>query len=308
MGEKARGNGARVVFFGNEQLVQGIEDQKTPVFEGLLAAGYDIAALVLPRRKEQVSRKKKTLRITEVAEAAGVSVIYAVEEADLDQLLIELKAEVGVLVAFGKIVKQSTIDAFPFGIVNVHPSLLPKYRGPSPIESTIVNLDVQTGVSIMKLTKEMDAGAVYAQKRFTLNGAETKFDVAQKCSELGAEIILEVLPKILSGELKGEEQDEEKATYCKLLVKEDGILRPKKESAQEIDAKVRAYLGFPKTRLEYKGVMMVVTKVKPLEFDPGDSWPDILRCRDNTALQLIEVIGPKSGQLMKFGDYLNGLK
>lgn len=307
MKKSAGEHGVRIVFFGNEQLVQGIEEQKTPIFDGLLAAGYDIAALVLPRRKEQISRKKKTLRIIEAAEKAGVPVIYAEEEANFDQRLTELNAEVGVLAAFGKIVKQSTIDLFPFGIVNVHPSLLPKYRGSSPIESAIVNLDSQTGVSIMKLTKEMDAGAVYAQKSFALNGTETKFDLAQKCGELGAEIMLEVLPKVLSGEKKGGEQAEKKATYCKLLEKSDGILQPEEENAREIDAKVRAYLGFPRTRLEYKGVEIILTETKLLDFDPGDSWPDILKCRDNTALQIVEIISPKSGRLMKFKDYLNGL-
>ena len=101
----------------------------------------------------------------------------------------------GVLVAYGKIIPQSIIDLFSPGIINVHPSLLPKYRGPSPIESAIINRDNETGVSIMKLDAQMDAGPIYAQIHKKLSGTETKPQLYNELFSSGSELLISILPQ-----------------------------------------------------------------------------------------------------------------
>jgi methionyl-tRNA formyltransferase len=212
------------------------------------------------------------------------------------------------LVSFGKIIPESLIESFPHGIINLHPSLLPKYRGSSPIETAIMNQDHETGLTLMALAKEMDAGPIYAQTRYKLTGDETKPELYEKFARDGADILIKLLPEILDGTIIPAEQDEEEATYCQMLKKSDGELDPKNQSAAEIDARVRAFLGFPKTRLVYRGVELIITKTAVPDFDPGDAWPDIFTCAGDTRLQILEIISPKSGKNMKFADYLNGLK
>jgi methionyl-tRNA formyltransferase len=292
----------KIVFFGNEQLAQGLKEPITPLFDGLIEHDFEIAALVLPRRAEIKSRDAKDLKIVESSNRHGVKVIYA-SEVNLSETLQGLGADVGVLISYGKVVPDEVINSFPHGIINVHPSLLPKYRGSSPIESAIVNLDDRTGISIMKLSTEMDAGPIYVQTEIALDGTETKPELYKKMAEMGADVLIDILPDIVDGSIKPYEQDEEQATYCEKLEKSDGELDPTIDTAAELDAKVRAYLDFPRTRLDG----LIVTKTRLLDSYSGEDWPDIIPCANDTALQILEVVSPKSGKTMAFTDYLNGL-
>jgi methionyl-tRNA formyltransferase len=297
----------KVVFFGNERLVSGLARTDAPVLNGLIKAGYEVVAVV-SHNEPGHSRQKRPLEVAEIAKKHGVPLFLPNHPREIFDKLKALGAEVAVLSAYGQIVPQKIIDLFPRGIINIHPSLLPKYRGPSPIETAIANRDNATGLSIMLLTEAMDAGPIYAQTEFKLKDTETKFTLAKALGEVGAAVLLEVLPGILSGEILPLEQDEKQATYCQKLKKSDGALDPKIETAAELDAKVRAYLGFPKTHLKFTGQDVIITKTKPLEPHPGENWPDVVPCAQDTALQIIELINPKSGKIMPVKDYLNGLR
>src|SRR5690606_11212699 len=107
----------------------------------------------------------------------------------------------GVLVSYGKIIPQDILELFKPGIINVHPSLLPKYRGPSPIESAILHGDTKTGVSIIKLSEEMDAGPIYCQQEMSLTGVETKPQLYKDLSLVGAELLINNLTAILEGKI-----------------------------------------------------------------------------------------------------------
>src|SRR4051812_13795891 len=119
-----------IVFFGNERLATGVTTT-LPTFRALLHAGYHIAAVVL-HDNPATSRNKRPVEIIALAKHSNIPVLYPHKLADITDKLAALNADVGVLVAFGKIIPQATIDLFPCGIVNVHPSLLPKHRGPTP--------------------------------------------------------------------------------------------------------------------------------------------------------------------------------
>lgn len=299
----------KIVFFGNEQLAQGVAEPITPIFDKLINFEYEISAVVLPKQSKIISRKLHEIKIVESAKANDIRIIYA-DEIDLEKELLKIDAKIGVLSSYGQIVSQKIIDVFEFGIVNIHPSLLPKYRGSTPIESTILNGDKIAGVSLMSLTNEMDAGPIYKQEAIKLRGDEDKNELYSRLSNLGSDLLLEALPNIISGKLKPSPQQnvDINVSYTQKLSKTDGELDPTTMTATECERKVRAYLGFPKTRLDFMGEKVIITKAKSLENFDGDDWPDIVKCANNSALQIIKLVSPKSGKNMKITDYLNGLK
>lgn len=239
----------RLVFFGSSHhclvTLNALQD----------SGGYQIAAVVTQPPKP-VGRKQ-ILTPTAVENWAvehNVEVIKPVSwkkelSGNERQRLTDLGAEVGVLSNYGKILPQSVIDIFPKGIVNIHPSLLPKYRGPAPAVGAILNGDTVSGTSIMLLSAEMDAGPVLGTVEFDVMDDEVPETYYEKGFRLGTEKLLEVLPQYLDGSLEPVAQDPSRATYTNMLKKEDGKIDWTK-SALEIDRHVRAYTPWPGTWTE----------------------------------------------------------
>lgn len=290
-------NKPKIFFFGNEQLAQGLERAITPTFEGLISGGYEICALILPSENT-----KKPLRIAEVAAAHGVPVFYTRNSTEILDLVREKSPDVGVLASFGKIIPQSVIEAFGLGILNIHPSLLPKYRGTTPIESAILNGDEKTGVSVMRLVREMDAGPVFAQEEVRLSGTETKQELYERLADVGAKMLLEVLENVVKNTETPMMQDETQATFTKMLFKKDGRIEPEKYSATEIERQIRAYAGFPKSKYEFFGLPCTVTRGRvgteaQTELD--------LKCSDGKYI-CIERLIPAGRKEMSATDFLRG--
>jgi methionyl-tRNA formyltransferase len=247
---------SKLIFFGNEQLASGVSSS-APVFKALIEAGYDIAYLVI-NRNQVTSRKKVTFEIEKTAEENGIAILKPEKVADISQDIIDSGAKVGVLAAYGQFVPESVIDLFEFGIINLHPSLLPTYRGSTPIESAILNGDKQTGISLMKLVKEMDAGPLYGFSEIELEGNESKQSIYDHLAEIGAKMLVELLPSILSGDAHLAEQDHEKAISCQSIDKSDGEIIWSK-SAVQIEREIRAYKGWPGSYTTLKDVRFVIT-------------------------------------------------
>ena len=208
---------------------------------------------------------------------------------------------IGIVVSYGKIIPKSIIDLFESGIINVHPSLLPKYRGPSPIETAIANGDSKTGVSIMELTPEMDAGPIYGRVIHKLSGAETRFELRKSLSNDGAKILLSLLPGIIDGSIRPTPQNNNDAIYCKLLSKNDSNLNIEMP-AKRAECLVRAYLGFPKTKIDINGHNVTILKAHTSnEF----KTPLDIKFRDGDYLSIDKLIAP-SGRTMSAHEFLNG--
>src|SRR6478672_7501871 len=175
----------KLVFFGNERLISGLSESHTPVLKALIDAGYDIKAVVVNDAGTK-SRKSKPLEVAEIAKTHDIPVHTPDRPMDIYDQLAAYEADIAILVAYGRIVPQKLIALFPHGIVNIHPSLLPKYRGPSPIESAIANGDNNTGVSIMALSAKMDAGPVYKQIVYDLTGQESAPVLARELANIAA--------------------------------------------------------------------------------------------------------------------------
>jgi methionyl-tRNA formyltransferase len=291
----------KLVFFGNERLATGIGTD-APTLRALVAAGYDIAAVVTSHT-EGVSRSKKPLEIAAAAHAYHIPVLMSENLSRAADKLRETGARAGVLVAFGKIVPPEILDIFPAGIINIHPSLLPKLRGSTPVETAILNGLEETGVSLMHLLPEMDAGPVYAQKKIDLKGSETKPELAQKLLDAGSKLLLENLDDILSGALEPKIQDETEATYSRLLSKADGHI-DFNEPAEDVERKVRAFLGFPRTRAKIHGHDAVITKARVAESEHDGAL--VMKCQPGY-LEILELTAP-SGRTMSGADFIRGYR
>ncbi len=168
-----------------------------------------------------------------------------------------------VIVAYGTIIPQEVLDIPKYGSINVHPSLLPKYRGPSPIQSAILNQDLETGISIMLIDSQMDHGPILNQLRVSLKGSEDAETLQTHVGELGAPLLVRTLKEYVAGNIEPKEQDHEAATYCKLLNKEDGNI-DWTQSAEAIDAQVRAYRPWPGTYTILDGKILKIHQVSRL--------------------------------------------
>ena len=289
-----------IVFFGTDSF------SATSLRE-LIERGFNIGAVVTkPDSRKGRGRELQASLVKQIALEHGIPVLQPLK---MNEITEEIKAlsengeqPIGVLVSYGKIIPQSIIDLFQPGIVNVHPSLLPKYRGPSPVESAILHGDTETGVSIMQLSAAMDAGPVYKQVVFSLDDTETLPDLEEKLAALGAQELVTVLPSIMNGTLQPTPQNDAVATYCKLLTKGDGALNPEAFTAEQAERRVRAFLAYPKTKVTIAGHSVVITKAH-LE-SVGENILDI-QCRDGQFLRIDELIRP-SGRAMNAKAFLNG--
>lgn len=276
-------------------LFFGTEDFSATALEGLIAAGFNVRAVITkPDSKKGRGQKLSTPLVKTIAKRHGITVWQPLNLSDLENDIRKLQPIAGVLVSYGKIVPQRIIDLFTPGIINVHPSLLPKYRGPSPIESAILNGDESTGISIMQLSQEMDAGPVYYQVEFHLPKYETKPHLYEKLAKLGTSELIAALPRILDGSLQPTPQDDTQATYCHLLTKADGRLDPAVMTATEAERRIRALLGYPRTRLDLLGHDVIVTKAHIARHDEKGLT---VIFKNGHSLMIDELIGP-SGKTM----------
>ena len=167
----------------------------------------------------------------------------------------EIGAEIGVLGSYGAIVPNKVIQAFPHGIINIHPSLLPIYKGPSPVQYAIKNGDKITGVTIISLDDQIDHGVILSQKEFPLNGTETLEDLKKELFKIGSEMIEELLKKPENGKkLEGTEQDHTKEIFTYKVTREDGRIDLAKIPTSELEIsnwkleiarKIRAFYPWP---------------------------------------------------------------
>ena len=208
----------KVIFFGTPEYV-------VPVVE-TLNSGFELVATVT--QPPRPTGRKQTLTPSPVALWSKENNIPNIdgEPAEVTSLLKEFGAEVGVLAAYGKILPAELLSLFPKGIINIHPSLLPKWRGPAPVEATIASGSVP-GITIIKLDEEMDHGPVLQQTEETLEKSTTKEEAVNYMFKKAADYLPNLLSDYLAGNTKMVDQNHKEATFTKLLKKEDGFIDPK---------------------------------------------------------------------------------
>ena len=304
---------ARLVFFGNERLATGVTTT-APVLQSLLAAGHEVAAIVVAQEASGQSRKQRPLEVAAIAEQHGILLLAPAKLSEISERLSSLKADAGILVAYGKLVPQSIIDIFPRGIVNLHPSLLPLHRGSIPLEATILQGDAETGVSLMQLVREMDAGPVYSQQSVVLKGDETKQTLADTLVAVGIAMLNKNLPQILDGSLQPTPQPAAGATYDQRLSKDAGVLDGAAwdQPAAAIERIVRGYAGWPRVRTTIGGISVIITAAHVTEGlgIPGSVWNEAKQfgIHAQDAVVVIDALIPAGKKEMSGRDFMLGYK
>ncbi len=237
-----------------------------------LTARYDVVGVVTqPDRAAGRGRSLKPPPVKLLAQELGLEVLQPerLRAPEAVEALRRLAPDLIVVAAYGQILRPEVLSLPPFGCLNVHASLLPRWRGASPIQHAILAGDDETGVTIMKMDEGLDTGPILAQRATPIAAEETAGSLAERLAQLGADLLLEILPAYLSGEIQPQPQPAEGVTYAPLLKKEDGRLdltRP----ADELSRQVRAFSPWPGAFIEWQGAPLRILRARPsLEESPG---------------------------------------
>ena len=202
---------------------------------------------------------------TEIGEAAvkicaNVPVLKPQKlDGEAREQVSSLKPDLLVSFAYGRIFGPKFLALFPKGGINIHPSLLPKYRGPSPVQAAILNRDTETGLTVQTLAKEMDSGDILASENLQLTGTETAGSLSEIMAQKAAVILPQVLRNIAAGTAVARPQDHGKASYCSLITRDNALIDWKK-SAAVIEAEIRAFYPWPLCRTIHGGRELYILK------------------------------------------------
>lgn len=224
-------NKLKIVFFGTSNF--GV-----PALRALFAAPFIevVAAISTSPKPAGKNRVVASTPITQEAKKLGLKIF---ESLDAD-----LRPELGIVASYGKILPESTLQIPKYGFLNIHPSLLPKYRGASPIEAAILNGDKETGVTIMQVDAKMDHGPILSQEAIKLRGDEFANELEEVLAKIGADLLLKTIPSYVHGEIVPKEQNHIKAIITKKITREDGRVDLSNDP-KEIWRKFRAYHPWP---------------------------------------------------------------
>ncbi len=244
-------NKLRVIFMGTPDFSACVLER--------FAASHEVAAVVTGTDKP-VGRgyelRPSPLKVK--ATALGIPVLqFDKVSRDGCEAVAALAPDLGITAAFGQILSERFISLFPFGVINVHASLLPKYRGASPIQWALLNGDKETGVSVMRTVKEVDAGDVLLQKKIQIGEKETAGELFDRLASLGGDALTEAVRLIESGEAVFTPQNASEATHCGMISKADGKLDFRR-TARELDYFVRGMTPWPSAWFELNGVRIKV--------------------------------------------------
>ncbi len=268
----------KIIFFGTPEYA-------SKHLEALLESGHDIVGVVTqPDRPSGRGQKVLSSPVKEVALKAKIPVFEKIKDVPFDTL----KADIGIVVAYGALIKEKYLQLLPMGFYNIHPSLLPKYRGAAPIHRALENGEKITGVTLFKLTKELDAGPIAVQLEIKVDEYENFDSVEKKLIQLGKKILIDFLKDPESFVLKN--QDESQATYASKITAQDLIIDFNK-SAEQVKNKIRAYDSQPGARAIFGNQFVKIFGVKRIEkFDHNEVPGTVIRI-DNEGGHIATVDG-----------------
>lgn len=219
-----------------------------------LASKYNIVGVVTqPDRPAGRGRIMTPPPVKVTALSLGIEIYQPnrLKEADEILPLLNWNPDLIVVVAFGQILRNSVLNLPRLGCINVHASLLPRWRGASPIQSAIFAGDQKTGVSIMKLDRGIDTGPILAQREVEIGPSDTALSLSERLANDGADLLVNILPDYIAGKILPQAQDEAGSTYAKMISKDQGLLEPSR-TAEELSLQIRAFNPWPGTFLLYK--------------------------------------------------------
>lgn len=261
-----------IVFMGTPQIA-------ADTLQSLLDRSESIVGVVTqPDRPAGRGQKPSPSPVRKLAEARGIPVIapQKIKAPEFAEALRSWHPQVIVVVAYGRILPKTILELAPNGCVNVHYSLLPKYRGAAPAAWTIINGEREGGVTTMKLVEKMDAGAIYLQEALPLTADETTGSLQAKLTPIGAGLLMQTLQGLKDRTITAREQDENLATPAPMLKKEDGLIDWTKP-AEEIERRVRGLDPWPGSFTYVSGKMLKVHRAKVLTCAPPGDPGQVIR-------------------------------
>lgn len=234
-------NEIKIIFFGTSHFA-------VPILQSLINASFKPEMIVtqpdslVGRHKVLVAPPVKTLGINEGIECYQPENLKTIET---EQKIWGLQPDICILAAYGNIIPKNILVIPKLGFLNIHPSLLPLFRGPSPIQTSIIDGVSETGTSIMLMDEKIDHGQIIAQKKINIEPTDNFEDLQIKLTNLSAELLVNILPEFIAGKLKASEQNHIQATFTKLIKSADGLINWTKP-ASDIERQIRAYHLWPK--------------------------------------------------------------
>ena len=297
----------RIVFLGTP-------DFSAEVLKTLAARHNVVAAVTGPDKPVGRGYELKPSPLKVCALALGIPVLqFEKVSRDGIEQIAALGADLAVTAAFGQILSEKFLSVFPCGVINVHASLLPLYRGASPIQWSILNGDEYTGITIMKTVKEVDAGDILLQKRVKIGEKETAGELFDRLAVLGGEAVCEAVDLISSGKAEFTPQDSAKATHCGMITKADGKMDFSR-TARELDCFVRGMTPWPSAYFAIDGKRIKVFDVESSTFRGAEGTvlaADkenglVIGCKDGSVR--VRILQPEGKKRMNDTDFLLGNK
>jgi methionyl-tRNA formyltransferase len=254
---------SNIIFLGTPEFAAS-------TLQKLIDENYNICAVITePDRPSGRGKKILSSPIKQLAQKNNILVLQPTKISKLELENKNLNPDLAIVVAYGQIIPNEILKIPKMGFINIHPSLLPKYRGPSPIQAAILNGDDTTGVTIIKLDEKMDHGEIISSSELTrLDSQKARLEaqslklcnynnLSNDLSKLGADLLIKVLPDYLSNKIVLKDQDHSKATFTKLIKKSDGLINWS-EKVETIDRKIRAYNPWPGTYTILNGKILKI--------------------------------------------------
>jgi methionyl-tRNA formyltransferase len=307
----------RLIFMGTPEFA-------VPALARLVNDGHEIAA-VFTQPDKPVGRGKQ-LHASPVKNFALEHGIVVHQPAkiktseEVRAVFEAIKPEACLVAAYGKILPEWLLKIPRLGCINVHASLLPKYRGAAPINWAIANGESETGVTIMQMDIGMDTGAMLTKRATRIDPYETAAELTARLSQIGAELLSESLPQIADGEINPEPQNESEATYAPILKREDGLI-DWRMSAAEIANRVRAFQPWPTVFTMFRGARLIFWRAREIATDENATTLDaalkpakiaamdkaglVVRCAGATLLQ-VEEVQLEGKRRVPARDFVNG--
>ncbi|MDD5489179.1 MAG: methionyl-tRNA formyltransferase [Candidatus Moranbacteria bacterium] len=275
----------KIIFFGTPHFAEKI-------LKDLIAAGYNIAA-VFTQSDKKVGRNRETKKsaVKELAEKHSIPVFEPqnLGKGNAKEDIAKLQPDVIIVAAYGKILPKDILEIPKFGAINIHASLLPKFRGASPIQEAILSGEEKTGLTLMLMNEKLDAGEIINQEEIAIGKNDNTLTLTEKLAEASGKILIETLPLWISGAIKAIPQNEKEATYCRTIEKGDGKI-DWSEPAETIFKKWKAYHPWPGIftffSLEKGKKRLKLVEIEAKEKrDIGESIGKVLKYKDKIAVQ-----------------------
>ena len=292
----------------------GTPDFAVPVLKTLIASSQQLElVLTQPDRKAGRGRKIQQSPVKKAAASANVPV-FQPDNINAEETLAYLKSlrfDIVVVAAYGQIFSQALLDLPRLGCLNVHASLLPRWRGATPIQQAILDADKKTGVTIMQMCRAMDAGDIWLQSECEIKPADNAACLHDRLAALGGPALMRVLGLIAQGGRQPYPQPEAQATYCTKLKKSDGLI-DWRESAERIDRKIRAFYPWPGAYTSLHGRRLRITRAE-VSACQSDARPGLITDAGKAGISVhtgrqsivIRELIPQAGKRISAADFAN---